>query len=69
MHKICVYTSLFYYHKTYKSIIKVKIWQNLHMLALTDHTIYSEKNVNEFEDAVLNHNLIKVTAVHAVLLE
>lgn len=39
------------------------------MLALTDHTIYSEKNVNECEDAVLNHNLIKVTAVHAVLLE
>ena len=69
MHKICVYTSPFYYHKTYKSIIKVKIYQNLHMLALTDHTIYSEKKVNECEDAVLNHNLIKLTAVHAVLLE
>lgn len=69
MHKICVYTSLFYYHKTYKSIIKVKIYQNLYMLAHTGHTIYSEKNVNECEDAVLNHSLIKLTAVHAALLE
>ena len=67
--KILVYCIIYYHKVCTNLLLKVKIYQNLHKHLPKMTPFAAKRNVNKQKDAELNHNCIKLTEVHTVLVQ